>query len=109
MNKVIQITTTCDQREALERLAAQLIENRLAACVQIAGPIQSVYRWKGSIEKSDEWICTIKTFDRCSEEVVDTILNQHPYDVPEIITGEITGTHAAYHQWMCEQIKDADL
>ncbi len=108
MSKVIQITTTCNERAVLDRLAVHLVENNLAACVQIGGPIHSVYQWEGKIQQSDEWICTIKSFENCCETVIAAILDQHPYDVPEIITSDITVAHQPYYRWMVKQIKCAN-
>src|SRR5215212_1688119 len=53
--------TTTDVRSDAERLARDLVERRLAACVQVLGPISSTYRWRGAIETADEWLCIIKT------------------------------------------------
>ncbi len=61
MENAIQIITTTDSKAAAERIARELVEQRLAACVQIGGPITSVYRWQGKMETAEEWTCTIKT------------------------------------------------
>ena len=61
MSEYIQVATTTDSKQQAEQIAQTLVEQRLAACVQIAGPIQSVYRWQGNIEQAEEWHCTIKT------------------------------------------------
>ena len=61
MLSIIQVTTTCDDEQKAEALARALVEQRLAACVQIDGPIKSVYRWNGKVEVEREWRCTIKT------------------------------------------------
>ena len=61
MTDYVQVATTTERREDAERIARALVEARLAACVQVLGPITSVYRWKGSIETSQEWLCTAKS------------------------------------------------
>ena len=57
----LQITTTTDKREEAEQIASLLEEKHLAACIQIIGPMTSVYRWQGKIENTTEWLCQIKT------------------------------------------------
>jgi periplasmic divalent cation tolerance protein len=53
----IQVTTTLPSRDAADRLAAQMVEDRLAACVQVVGPVSSTYRWEGRVETAQEWYC----------------------------------------------------
>ena len=60
-DRYLMAMTTTDVRSDAERLARDLVERRLAACVQVLGPISSTYRWRGSIETADEWLCLIKT------------------------------------------------
>ena len=60
MNQVIEVTTTCSCQESARKLADLLVEARLAACVQISGAIESVYRWEGQVQRATEWHCTIK-------------------------------------------------
>ncbi len=57
MTECCQVTTTVDAREVADRLAAQMVEERLAACAQVQGPIASVYRWQGAVERATEWYC----------------------------------------------------
>ncbi|MBN1458781.1 MAG: divalent-cation tolerance protein CutA, partial [Armatimonadetes bacterium] len=59
--QVVQVQTTFDNREDAERIGLLLVERRLAACVQICGPIKSIYRWQGNIETAEEWLCLVKT------------------------------------------------
>ena len=61
MADVLQIFTTVADRDAADRIASALIEQRLAACVQILGPMKSVFRWQGKIDSSEEWLCIVKT------------------------------------------------
>ena len=61
MTDFLQITTTAGSRDEAERIAAALVERRLAGCVQIVGPVRSVYRWQGAVEQAEEWLCLIKT------------------------------------------------
>jgi periplasmic divalent cation tolerance protein len=83
-------------------LAAALLEGGLAACVQILPPMTSVYRWKGSVEKATERLLVIKTIESRVQQVEAAIRARHPYEVPEIITIEISGGHATYLAWISE-------
>ena len=61
MAEFIQITTTTETEEDARRIAHELVSRRCAACVQVVGPIKSVYRWQGNVEESTEWRCDVKT------------------------------------------------
>jgi periplasmic divalent cation tolerance protein len=71
--------------EVGERIAERLVAERLAACVQISGPITSTYHWKGKIEQEREYVCTAKTSRKNYPEIEKIILELHPYETPEII------------------------
>lgn len=101
----IEIVTTFENRADAKRIAAALIERSLAACVQIGGPIESWYRWKGKTEQSEEWTCFIKTHRDNFGRVEACLTELHPYEVPQIITLEIERTSAAYGAWLREQIE----
>ena len=60
-DRYLMAMTTTDSRPDAERLARDLVERRLAACVQVLGPISSTYRWQGAVETAEEWLCLIKT------------------------------------------------
>ena len=103
MSDFIQITTTSDKKEILQLIASQLVGSHLAACVQIGGPIESVYRWQARVETAQEWICTIKTTSRCQKDAVAMIETHHNYDVPEIIVTPIVAGGVGYLNWLTEQ------
>ena len=103
MNEFLQIVTTTEREEDARRIADLLIERRLAACVQILGPVTSVYRWKGKIDSAREWQCQIKTCQPLLDEVADTIRDVHPYEVPEIIALPIVAGSREYLTWLEEQ------
>ena len=105
MNTYIQVTTTTARREDATRIAGVLIERRLAACVQIIGPITSLYRWKGRIEEAEEWQCLIKSRSDLFEEVAKNIEALHPYETPEIIATPLSAGSDAYLQWLQEELK----
>jgi periplasmic divalent cation tolerance protein len=100
----LQVQTTLERRADAERLAHALVERRLAACVQIVGPIHSTYRWQGKIETAEEWLCLVKTRRDLYLVVEQAILELHPYEVPEIIALPITAGNASYLAWLEEQV-----
>lgn len=104
----IQVFTTTEKKEDAERIAKALIDAKLAACVQIMGPIESTYRWKGKIEKSAEWFCFIKSTKNLYPDLESAIKKQHPYEVPEIIAVPVSGGSADYLNWLKGQVKEQD-
>jgi periplasmic divalent cation tolerance protein len=104
MNEYVQITTTTGARHDAERIAAELVSRRLAACVQISGPIASTYRWQGAVETSEEWLCTAKTSRALFAEIERVMKQLHPYEVPELIATPIVAGSEAYLKWLAEQL-----
>jgi periplasmic divalent cation tolerance protein len=92
--------TTVASRKHAETLAAGLIEARLAACVQIDGPVTAVYRWKGRIEYSDEFRIYVKFIDARFAAIEAWILAHHPYETPEWITVRAENVSEKYLSWM---------
>lgn len=103
MSYIVLLTTTDSQDEA-QFLAKQALERKLAACVQIVGPITSIYRWKGKIEMSQEYRCEMKTTTNHYVELAAMIVEQHSYEVPEIATVPITEIDSEYASWMDGQL-----
>ncbi|MCH7568655.1 MAG: divalent-cation tolerance protein CutA [Nanoarchaeota archaeon] len=100
MKAYIQVITAVDNEEKAHEIARFLLEKRVAACVQII-PISSMYRWKGKIEKSREWLCLIKGKD--FEKIESVIKKIHPYETPEIIEIPITQGNKKYLDWIDEE------
>jgi periplasmic divalent cation tolerance protein len=103
--EAIQVTTTVSDRADAERIAASLVSKHLAACVQVSGPIESTFRWKGQIEVSQEWICTIKTRRDLYQAVEAAIRELHSYDQPEIIALPIVAGSESYLTWLGDAVK----
>jgi periplasmic divalent cation tolerance protein len=102
----IQVITTVDQKEVAEKIAQALIKNRLAACVQIIGSMTSIYRWEDNLEKTEEWLCLIKSKRSLFEKVEEKIKEVHPYKVPEIITLPIISGSEDYLEWLQNELKN---
>ena len=98
--RMIMVITTVDDRGLLEMIGRHLVESRLIACMQIMGPIKSIYRWKGRIEETEEWIGLMKTREDRYGQVEEEIGRLHPYEVPEIIALEIERVLPAYGEWI---------
>jgi periplasmic divalent cation tolerance protein len=100
----LQVVTTIDSEEAAERISAALVERRLAACVQVVGPIASHYRWQGEVESAREWICVAKTAASRYDELEAAIRELHPYDEPEIVATPIVAGSASYLAWLAHNV-----
>lgn len=95
----VEIRTTFGDRAAAEACARRLVEARLAACVQVDGPILSTYAWRGAVEFATEWRCTCKTTATRAEDCRRAIATGHPYETPEIVESQVAAT-AAYADWL---------
>ena len=100
----MQVTTTLPQEADAQRVATCVVEERLAACAQVLGPLASTYHWEGKVERAQEWYCHAKTtIDRVAA-LQKRIQELHPYDVPEIIVVPIVGGEAGYLRWIEETV-----
>ncbi|MEX2552460.1 MAG: divalent-cation tolerance protein CutA [Actinomycetota bacterium] len=96
----LEVKTTTDSKDEAQTLAEAIVAARLAACVQVLGPIQSTYWWNGSIEKTAEWICIMKATSERFEALERFIREKHSYDTPEIIATPIAAGSAEYLEWI---------
>lgn len=104
MDEHLQVTTTAGSEQEAEQIAAALVERRLAACVQVIGPIASRYRWQGEVETAREWICVAKTSAARYAELEATIRELHSYEEPEIIATPIVAGSAGYLEWVSQSV-----
>lgn len=100
MSGFIQVTTTTEKKEQAEAIADIVIKKRLAACVQIIGPISSKYRWKGKTEEKEEWLLLMKTRETLYTPLEEEIIQLHPYEVPEILATKILIGSQEYMEWL---------
>ncbi|GER84280.1 MAG: divalent-cation tolerance protein CutA [Thermogemmatispora sp.] len=100
MAEFLEVRTTIDSEEGARRIAQQLVEQRLAACVQISGPIHSVYWWQGAIEQAQEWLCSAKTRADLYSAVEQAIRAAHSYEEPEIIALPLAAGSEGYLRWL---------
>ena len=103
-DKRIVLSTAGSEDEA-RKIARHLVENRLAACVNLIPRVESIYRWQGEIESATEWLLLIKTTAQRFAAVRDAIDALHSYDVPECIMLPVEDGSASYLQWLGESIE----
>jgi periplasmic divalent cation tolerance protein len=104
--EAIQVVTTTAEKKDAETLAQAVLDNRLGACVQISGPIESRYWWNNRVELASEWVVTIKTRRDLYKPLERLLLELHPYDQPEILATAVVEVSSGYLKWMAEQLKD---
>ncbi|HEU5382248.1 MAG TPA: divalent-cation tolerance protein CutA [Ktedonobacteraceae bacterium] len=100
MTEFIQVTTAIDSREGAQKIARMLVEQHLAACVHVAGPITSTYWWQGKMEIEEEWTCAAKTRKELYGKVEKAIREAHPYDEPEIVALPLVQGSQSYLDWI---------
>ena len=103
-DKRIVLSTAGSEDEA-RKIAQHLVENQLAACVNIVPQIESIYRWQAKVESAREWLLLIKTTADRVLAVSDAIRELHSYDLPECIAIAIEDGTEAYLQWIGESVK----
>ena len=103
MTDCYQVSTTVASDEEAGRLAAALVEERLAACVQVSGPLRSVYRWQGAVTRTTEWACTAKTSAARLADLLARIKALHSYEQPEIVAVPIAAGDPGYLQWLRQE------
>ncbi|GAB6275099.1 MAG: divalent-cation tolerance protein CutA [Peptococcaceae bacterium] len=100
----LQVITTTEKKDTAEEIAQKVVAKKLAACVQVVGPIISTYWWQNKIEKSEEWLCLIKTKKELYNELESTIIKIHPYEIPEVIALPIVTGNKDYLKWLEDNI-----
>jgi periplasmic divalent cation tolerance protein len=105
MTEFIQIITTVATAADAERIANALLAQRLAACVQIVGPITSHYWWQGKIEQATEYQCLIKSRQDLFAAVEAAIIAVHPYQTPEILAQAVMAGGAGYLAWLAAELR----
>ncbi|MEO2240929.1 MAG: divalent-cation tolerance protein CutA [Euryarchaeota archaeon] len=97
------VYSTAGDREEAKRIARRLIEEGLAACVNL-WPIESVYEWEGEVEEDEEVALLVKTTAERAERVVRRIVELHSYDVPAVLVIPVLGGHGEFLEWVREQV-----
>src|SRR5947209_12907036 len=108
MTDKIVVLSTCESEEEAELVARSLVEQQLAACVNIAPPVKSVYRWKGAVETASEHVLMIKTSRALLHEVELAIAKIHSYEIPECIALSVVDGSEAYLDWLDSSLKQTE-
>ena len=101
---IVELRTTFSARDRAAACARRLVDGRFAACVQVEGPVTSVYRWQGAVEQAEEFRCTCKTSRRRAPDCSAAILGLHGYRTPELIVTESSAT-PAYAAWVRSSVE----
>lgn len=104
-HQVKLVLSTTASREEAQRIAQSLVQEQLAACVNVLGPMQSVYRWQNNIDSAEEFLLLIKTTAAASARVQTRIRELHSYELPEIIEINIEGGEEKYLKWIADSVK----
>jgi periplasmic divalent cation tolerance protein len=102
------VLTTVGLKEAAEKLAQQLVDRRLAACVNIVGPIRSIYRWKDKVHNEQEYLLLIKTTSEHAVQLQSAFKVLHPYDLPECVHLPIESGSEEYLAWLAAELSGGE-
>lgn len=97
---VVVVQCSCPDAGSAARIARTLVEERLAACVQVLPVVASTYRWQGEVQVADEVLLLIKTSRACLDALTTRLPALHPYDLPELIVLETVGGLDRYLDWV---------
>lgn len=108
---LMEVRIAVPDAESAQRMARDLVERRLAACVQALGPMTTVYSWQDEVHQSTEWLLLAKTTQAALGELTDVVVETHRYEVPEILAVPVThalGPYATWiRDWVGPQVADA--
>ena len=105
MTEYIQVLTTVENKADAEKIARSLVAGKLAACVQILGPLTSYFHWQGKLDTAEEYLCLIKSRNDLFAELETAIKDLHPYEVPEILAIPVVKGGKEYLDWMAAELR----
>jgi len=103
--KMVMIVSAFPSKEAARNTALEMIKKKIASCIQITSSVLSIYEWQGKICEENEVLAFVKTSCSLQDEAVKFIKDNHPYEVPEIITLPVIGGFEKYVQWVDSNLK----
>ena len=101
---VVVVVSTAPTAEEARRIGSTLVEERLAACVNVLDGVTSIYRWKGGIERENEILMVMKTTSEHEERLRQRLVELHPYDVPEALVLGVLDGYAPYLDWVRTEV-----
>jgi periplasmic divalent cation tolerance protein len=101
--EMIVIYTTFSTEKDAQKVGGELVEEKLAACVNILPGIVSIYRWQDAVESGSETVMLVKTTKALETKALEALAAKHPYDVPALIVFEPRRVAASYFEWLCNQ------
>jgi periplasmic divalent cation tolerance protein len=108
MTDKIVVLSTCASEEEAESLARSMVEQRLAACVNVIPRIRSYYRWKGALESAEEWLLLIKSSRDRFRELMAALEKAHSYEIPEVLALQVVDGAANYLNWIDVNLRDEE-
>jgi periplasmic divalent cation tolerance protein len=105
---VVEVHVTTPDAGSAEHLAQVLLDERLAACVQVVPGVRSFYRWEGEVATDDEHLLLVKSTAGLVTTLRDRILSEHPYDVPEVLAVPTSAVDARYAAWLRQSVRSPD-
>lgn len=100
----VVVLSTVGTRADAERLAREVVDRRVAACVNVLPGLVSFYRWKGEVARDEEFLLLAKTTAGGLARLQETLLELHPYEVPEVLAVPVEAGHGAYLAWLAESV-----
>lgn len=100
MSGEIEVRVTADDRREADRIAAEVVSRRLAACAQVVAPISATYWWEGEVQRSEEWLLLMKTTADRFDDLAACVRELHSYEVPEIVAVPIVRGTPEYLEWI---------
>ncbi|MDX9689158.1 MAG: divalent-cation tolerance protein CutA [Proteobacteria bacterium] len=101
---ILSVTTTTPDRESAELIAKMVVNENLAACASIDGPVTSVYRWHGQMQETQEYRVVFKTTEGRYQDLENRILSLHPYECPCVVAHPVPEAYWPYVNWVCESV-----
>lgn len=104
VGSIVEVTTTLPDDILADDIAEKMVEQRLVACAQVFGPVESTYLWRGALEQSSECRLSLKTTEGRLGEVIAMLRSRHPYEVPEITVKTFDWVLEEYAKWVHELV-----
>jgi len=101
----LQVHTTVSRRDEADRLARSALTERLVACVQVTGPLRSLYHWQGALEEAEEYGIVFKTRQDLLPPLMDLLRREHSYELPEILATPVLDGSPAYLAWLETELR----